>query len=203
MFWKTSEPHGLPHNPFKSCVVPRPIGWISSISADGHINLAPYSFFNGLAGEPPLVMFSNNGSPQKAAKDTLRNVEATGEFVCNMATWDLRDKMNASSAPVDADTNEFEIAGLEMAPSELVKPPRVKDAPIHMECVYVDTMELPCETPGGRNVLVVGRVIGIHIKDAYMTDGMVDIERIRPLARMGYQDYTAVEKVFTLVRPEK
>jgi flavin reductase (DIM6/NTAB) family NADH-FMN oxidoreductase RutF len=201
MFWNTAEPHGLPHNPFKSCVVPRPIGWISSISPEGYINLAPYSFFNGLAGEPPLVMFSNNGSAQKSSKDTLQNVQATGEFVCNMATWDLRDKMNASSAPVDAATNEFELAGLEMAPSRLVKPPRVKQAPIHMECRYVDTMELPCDIPGGRNALVVGRVVGIHINDAYMTDGLVDIARIQPLARMGYQDYTVVEKVFTLNRP--
>ncbi len=203
MFWKTSEPHGLPHNPFKSCVVPRPIGWISSISADGYINLAPYSFFNGVAGEPPLVMFSSTGSPPRASKDTVSNVEATGEFVCNMATWELRDRINASSAPAPSETNEFELADLEMAPSKLVKPPRVKIAPIHMECIYVDTMELPCDTPGGRNALVVGQVIGIHIHDTYMSDGMVDITKIRPLARMGYQDYTSVENVFTLNRPTK
>ncbi len=203
MFWKTDEPHGLPHNPFKSCVVPRPIGWISSISNEGHINLAPYSFFNGISDSPPMVMFSSNGSPPKSSKDTVSNVQETGEFVCNMATWELRDSMNASSAPEPAHVNEFEIADLEMAASQLVKPPRVKIAPINMECTYVDTLELPCDTPGGRNTLVVGKVIGIHIDDTYMTDGIVDITRIRPLARMGYRDYTSVEQIFTLNRPER
>lgn len=203
MFWKTNEAHGLAHNPFKSCVVPRPIGWISSVSADGHINLAPYSFFNGVSGEPPMVMFSSTGSPPRASKDTVSNVEETGEFVCNMATWELRDQMNASSAPAAAEVSEFELAGLELAASELVKPPRVKIAPIHMECTYVDTMELPCDTPGGRNALVVGKVIGIHINDTYISDGIIDITRIQPLARMGYQDYTSVERVFTLNRPTK
>ncbi len=203
MFWKTSEPHGLPHDPFKSCVVPRPIGWISSISADGHVNLAPYSFFNGVASEPPLVMFASSGMAPRSSKDTISNIEATGEFVCNMATWDLRDKMSATSAPVPPGVNEFEHAGLEMQPSRLVKPPRVKAAPIQMECTYVSTTELPCDRPGGRNALVVGQVIGIEINDAFMIDGMIDIERIQPLARMGYQDYTSVEKVFTLQRPAK
>jgi len=203
MFWKTSDPHGLPHDPFKSCVVPRPIGWISSISADGHVNLAPYSYFNGVAGEPPMVMFANSGMAPKGSKDTISNIEETGEFVCNMATWELRDQMSATSAPVPAETNEFEHAGLEMETSQLVKPPRVKASPIHMECSYIGTMELPCDRPGGRNALVVGRVIGIHIDDTFLTDGIIDIERIQPLARMGYQDYAVVEKVFTLARPIK
>lgn len=150
-----------------------------------------------------MVMFSNNGSPAKSSKDTLSNVEATGEFVCNMATFGLRDKMNATSAPAPENVNEFELADLEMVSSELVNPPRVKIAPIQMECTYIDTMNLPCDTPGGRNALVVGRVVGIHIDDTFMTNGMVDIERIQPLARMGYQDYSTVEKVFTLNRPVK
>lgn len=202
MFWKTNEPHGLPHNPFKSCVVPRPIGWISTISKDGQVNLAPYSFFNGVSGEPPLVMFSSTGRSERPTKDSVANAEQTGEFVCNMATYELRDKMNITSAAVPFETNEFDLAGLDMEPSRLVKPPRVKQAPISMECVYVDTMELPCDMPGGRGALVVGQVIGIHIDDAYMKDGMIDIEAIQPLARMGYQDYTAVENVFTLKRPD-
>ena len=202
MFWETDKPHGLPHNPFKSCVVPRPIGWISSISASGHVNLAPYSFFNGVSGEPPMVMFGANGNTDERTKDSLANVEETGEFVCNMATWDLRDQMNASSASVDADVDEFDLAGLETQPSQLVKPPRVKAAPIHMECVYFKTLDLPSDHPGVRNALVTGRVVGIHINDEFLVDGIIDIERIMPLARMGYKDYTRVEKIFAMERPK-
>jgi len=202
MFWETDKPHGLPHNPFKSCVVPRPIGWISSISASGHVNLAPYSFFNGVSGEPPMVMFGANGNTDERTKDSLANVEETGEFVCNMATWDLRDQMNASSASVDADVDEFDLAGLETQPSKLVKPPRVKAAPIHMECVYYKTLDMPSDVPGVRNALVTGQVVGIHINDEFLVDGIIDIERIMPLARMGYKDYTRVEKIFAMERPK-
>ena len=203
MFWNTKDPHGLPHDPFKSCVVPRPIGWISSLNSDGQVNLAPYSFFNAVGGEPPMVMFSSTGVAPRATKDTLMNIEETGEFVCNMATWDLRDQMNISSSPAPSETNEFELAGLEMEPSELVKPPRVKASPIHMECTHIQTIELPCEKPGARNAMTIGKVVGIHINDKVMVDGMIDIERIRPIARMGYQDYSRVDEVFTMGRPTK
>jgi len=202
MYWETDKPHGLPHNPFKSCVVPRPIGWISSIDAKGQVNLAPYSFFNGVCGEPPMVMFGANGNTAERTKDSLANVEETGEFVCNMSTFDLREQMNASSASVAADVDEFDLAGLETEPSQLVKPPRVKAAPIHMECVYYKTLELPSDTPGMRNALVTGRVVGIHIRDEFLVDGIVDIARIMPLARMGYKDYTHVEKIFSMIRPK-
>ena len=203
MFYKIGEPHGLPHDPFKSCVVPRPIGWISTIGADGTVNLAPYSFFNGLAGEPPMVMFSSNGKQPFGPKDSLPNAEATGEFVCSMATWDLRDSINLSSAPEAPEVDEFELTGLETEPSELVNPPRVKAAPIHLECVYHTTLDLPCDIEGGRNALCVGRVVGVHIDDEFLVDGKVDIARIKPLARLGYQDYTIAEKVFAMPRPGK
>ena len=202
MFYKIGEPHGLPHDPFKSCVVPRPIGWISTISADGTVNLAPYSFFNGLAGEPPMVMFSTNGKQPFGPKDSLTNAEATGEFVCSMATWDLRDSMNRTSSMEPPEVNEFELTGLETEPSELVRPPRVKASPVHLECLYHTTVELPCDIEGGRNAVCIGRVVGVHIRDEFMTHGMVDIARIRPLARLGYQDYTVAEKVFPLSRPK-
>ena len=202
MFYKIGEPHGLPHDPFKSCVVPRPIGWISTISADGIVNLAPYSFFNGLAGEPPMVMFSSNGKQPFGPKDSLTNAEATGEFVCSMATWDLRYSMNRTSSKEPPEVNEFELAGLETEPSELVRPPRVKASPVHLECLYHTTVELPCDIEGGRNAMCIGRVVGVHIRDEFMTHGMVDIARIRPLARLGYQDYTVAEKVFPLTRPK-
>jgi flavin reductase (DIM6/NTAB) family NADH-FMN oxidoreductase RutF len=203
MFWKTNEPHGLDHNPFKSCVAPRPIGWISSISPNGYINLAPYSFFNAVGSEPPMVMFSSTGAQPRATKDTVKNIESTGEFVCNMVTWNLRNQMNATSAPAPADVNEFELAELEMEPSQLVKPPRVKAAPIHMECNYIQTVKMPCDMPGGRNVMIIGQVIGIQINDEFLVGGKIDIESIQPLARMGYQDYSSVEKIFTLKRPIK
>ena len=202
MFYKIGGPHGLPHDPFKSCVVPRPIGWISTIGADGAVNLAPYSFFNAVATEPPMVMFSSNGKQAHGTKDSVTNAEATGEFVCNMATWDLRDPMSQTSRPVPPEVDEFELAGLETQPSELVKPPRVKASPIHLECVYHQTLEVPCDIEGGRNAICLGRVVGVHIRDEFLTDGKVDIARIKPLARLGYQDYTVAEKVLTLSQPK-
>ena len=202
MFYKIGGPHGLPHDPFKSCVVPRPIGWISTIGADGAVNLAPYSFFNAVATEPPMVMFSSNGKQAHGTKDSVANAEVTGEFVCNMATWDLRDPMSQTSRPVPPEVDEFELAGLETQPSELVKPPRVKASPINLECVYYQTLELPCDIEGGRNAICLGRVVGVHVRDEFLTDGKVDIARIKPLARLGYQDYTVAEKVLTLSRPK-
>lgn len=194
--------HGLPHDPFKACVVPRPIGWISSLGANGQVNLAPYSFFNGVASDPPVVMFSSNGMAARPTKDTLRNCEETGEFVCNIATWELREAMNRSSAPVPRETDEFNHAGLEREPARLVQPPRVKAAPIHLECRYIRTVELPCTLPGGRNALVIGEVIGIHIRDEVLTDGLVDMAKLRPIARLGYMDYTRVDYVFSMTRPK-
>ena len=202
MFYKIGGPDGLPHDPFKSCVVPRPIGWISTIGADGAVNLAPYSCFNAVATEPPMVMFSSNGKQAHGTKDSVANAEATGEFVCNMATWDLRDPMSQTSRPVPPEVDEFELAGLETQPSELVKPPRVKASPIHLECVYHQTLELPCDIEGGRNAICLGRVVGVHVRDEFLTDGKVDIARIKPLARLGYQGYTVAEKVLTLSRPK-
>ena len=202
MFYETAtKAHGLPHDPFKSCIVPRPIGWISTLDPEGRVNLAPYSFFNGIASDPPMVMFASSGSADRATKDTQANCEATGEFVANLATWDLREAMNATSAAVAAGVDEMDLAGLETAPSRLVKPPRVKAAPIHMECLYHQTVDLPCDETGSRNAIVLGRVVGIHIDDAVLRDGLVDIAKIRPIARLGYMDYTSVESVFAMQRP--
>ena len=203
MFYKTDGPHGLPHNPFLSLIVPRPIGWISSISAEGVVNLAPYSYFNGVAGNPPMVMFASSGRQPHGPKDSLANIEATGEFVCNMATWDLREQMSMTSTPAPADVDEFRLAGLETEPAELVRPPRVKGSPVHLECRYHATVELPCngKDKGERNAICIGRVVGIHIDDAVLVDGRVDVKRIRPIARLGYQDYAVVDTVFTMVRP--
>lgn len=201
MFYETKDPHGLPHDPLKSCLVPRLIGWISTLSADGVVNLAPYSFFQGIATDPPMVMFVSMGDQPYGPKDTVSNIEATGEFVCNMATWDLRDQMNISCAAVPAEVDEMEIAGLEKEPSVLVKPPRVKASPIHMECTHYQTIQLPSNNPKYKQTMVLGYVVGVHINDEVLTDGLVDITKVRPIARMGYMDYAVVNDVFTMFRP--
>jgi len=198
MFYETKDnKHGLPRDPFKSCIVPRPIGWITTLSAEGIVNLAPYSFFNGVSADPPMVMFSNNGP----AKDSLVNCEASSEFVANLANWELRDQMNETSAAVGTEVDEFTLAGLETEPARLVKPPRVKAAPILLDDLYHQTVDLPSDTLGSRNAIVLGRVIGIHNKDEVLTDGMIDMSKIKPIARLGYMDYTRVDLVFTMPRP--
>ena len=190
--------HHLPADPFKSLIVPRPIGWISSLSRDGVVNLAPYSFFNGVATNPAVVMFCPGGAQRK---DSLANVEATGEFVVNVATEGQRLQMNETSAVVPAEVDEFALAGLESLPSRDVKPPRVAGAPVHMECRYLRTVTLPADDPASPNAMVLGLVVGIHIDEAILTDGMVDMAKFRPIARLGYMDYTVVDNVFTMIRP--
>ncbi|MDH3473765.1 MAG: flavin reductase family protein [Rhodospirillales bacterium] len=203
MFYETKDHHGLKHNPFKSLVVPRPIGWISSLDSEGRVNLAPFSFFNAVADDPPVVIFSAGGQHVEGGfKDTPLNVEATGEFVFNLATWALREKMNLTSVLAPRDWNEFEVAGLTPAPSRLVKPPRVKESPVHMECRYLQTVELPSRDAKSLNKVVFGKVVGIHIDDGIIKDGLVDLAAIKPIARLGYMDYTVVETIFTMQRPK-
>jgi flavin reductase (DIM6/NTAB) family NADH-FMN oxidoreductase RutF len=194
--------HGLRYDPFKSCVVPRPIGWISTRSAAGIDNLAPYSQFQNLGFNPPMVMFSANQTERGLRKDSVVNAEATGEFVWNMATYELREAVNKSSEQVPPEVDEFAYAGLSKLPSRLVKPPRVAGSPVQFECAYVQTVRLPGNGPMGTIDVVFGRVLAIHIDDDALTpEGRLDITRLQPLARMGYYDYTAVREVFTM-RPE-
>jgi len=188
----------LPHDPFKAIVAPRPIGWISSISATGAVNLAPYSFFNGVNSRPPMVMFASEGR-----KDSVRNIEETGEFVCNLATWDLREAMNETSAPMPRGANEMVRAGLEAAPCVLVKPPRVAAAPCALECRLVRIVAL--ETHEHRPVdshVVFGEVVGVHIDDRFIVGGVLDTAALKPVARCGYDQYAVVESLFSMTRPE-
>ena len=203
MFYEMKKnDHGLARDPFKSCVVPRPIGWISTISRDGVHNLAPYSQFQNLTFDPPYVMFSANQNTGGKRKDTVVNIEATGEFVHNMATYDLREAVNKSAQEMPPDVDEFEIAGVAKAPSKLVKPARVSESPVHFECKYYQTIRLPGDSPMGSVDIIIGRVVGIHINEEFITPGgKLDIPRIRPLARMGYYDYTSVESVFEMEIP--
>ncbi|MEM7171080.1 MAG: flavin reductase family protein [Pseudomonadota bacterium] len=203
MFYKVDEPHGLARNPFKSLVAPRPIGWISSQDVEGRLNLAPYSFFNAVAADPPIVMFANNGAHSEGgAKDSVVNIESTKEFVCNLATWDTRESMNVSSAMVARDRDEFEMAGLTPIASKLVAPPRVKESPVHMECRYLQSLQLPSPDPNQPNTVVFGQVLGIHIDESILTEGYVDIAKLKPIARLGYMDYCVVEDRFTMTRPK-
>jgi flavin reductase (DIM6/NTAB) family NADH-FMN oxidoreductase RutF len=203
MFYEPEKnDHGLPHNPFKSCCIPRPIGWISTLSPEGKPNLAPFSQFQNLTFDPPYVMFAANQRTVGGRKDSVVNAEATGEFVWNMATYAQREAVNISAMEVEPDVDEFELAKLEKLPSELVKPWRIKGAPVHFECKYHQTVRLPGNGLMGTADIVIGEVIGIHIADDFITDdGRIDVLKARPIARLGYYDYTSIESTFEMVIP--
>jgi flavin reductase (DIM6/NTAB) family NADH-FMN oxidoreductase RutF len=199
MFYESAAGVPLPHDPFKALVAPRPVGWISSVSADGAVNLAPYSFFNAVSGRPPIVMFSSEGR-----KDSLTFVEQTREFVCNLASFELAEAMSATSAPLPRGESEFGFAGLEMAASRLIKPPRVARAAAALECKVLSISQLS-DLEG--NVLerwmVVGQVVGVHIDDRFIVNGRVDTAAMRPIARAGYDEYFVCtpETRFSIARP--
>ena len=188
----------LKNDPLTSLVVPRPIGWISTINRNGLVNLAPYSFFNAVASRPPVGLFSRAGR-----KHSQTNAEESGEFVHSLTTWDLREEMTLTSADVGPNVSEPELAHLEMAPSIAVKPPRVKRSPVAFECKYVKTVDLP--GPDGKPnpySIVIGEVVGIYIADEVIVDGKVDLSAERPIARLGGLDqYTSVDRIFKMRRP--
>lgn len=201
MYYETDKnDHGLRYNPLKACVVPRPIGWLTTMSAAGVVNLAPFSFFNVLSYDPPFVMFSAGTHEEDGGKkDSVLNVEATGEFVYNMATWAQRDQMNRTASIVQRGIDEMAATGLDPLPSRLVRPPRVKGSPVHFECRLHQIVVLPGRKPSSEHHVVIGHVVAVHIDDAALTDdGRVDVLKIRPIARLGYKDYTSVESVFQM-----
>ena len=201
MYYETdNNDHGLRYNPLKACVVPRPIGWLTTIDPAGVVNLAPFSFFNVLSYDPPFVMFSAGvHEADGSKKDTVANVEATGEFVYNMATWAQREQMNQTAFIVDRSVDEMAAAGLESLPSRLVRPPRVKGSPVQFECRLHQIVTLPGRKPASDHHVVIGRVLAVHIDDEALTaDGRIDVLKIRPIARLGYKDYTSVESVFQM-----
>jgi flavin reductase (DIM6/NTAB) family NADH-FMN oxidoreductase RutF len=200
--------HGLPHDPFKACVIPRPIGWISTTSADGKThNLAPYSQFNNLTFDPPYVMFSANQTPANQRKDTVINAEATGKFCWNLATWKLREHVNISAEQVQYGVDEFERAGLEkcyssiLAGDDMNPVPMVKASPVRFECEYHTTVRLPGNPPMGTVDIVIGRVVGVHIEEDVLTDGNLDVRKTEPIARCGYYEYAVVRETFEMVIP--
>ena len=199
MFYETAKnDHGLPHNPIKAIVAPRPVGWITSMSAKGEINLAPYSFFNAVSDNPPIVLFSSEGP-----KDSLVFVEETKEFVCSLATFDLRDAMVHTSGAFPRGVNEMEQAGIPAAPSRLVRPPRVAASPCALECKLLQIIDL--KNLQGRSVsryVVFGQVVGVHIDERFIRNGRLDTAAMRPIARCGYADYAVVNEVFAMARPK-
>ena len=193
----------LPHAPFKALTVPRPIGWLSSVDEAGRPNLAPYSQWQNLTFDPPMVMFAANRHSGGRRKDTVSNAEATGWFVWNMATWDLREAVAVSAAQFEPGVDEFERAGLETVPAELCPVPMVAASPAHYECRVIDVHRLPGRTPDTAVDVVYATVERLHLDDAVLTeDGRVDIGRIRPIARMGYYDYAVVDETFEMRIPE-
>jgi flavin reductase (DIM6/NTAB) family NADH-FMN oxidoreductase RutF len=197
MFYDTRKnDHGLPHNPFKAIVAPRPIGWITSMSAKGEINLAPDSSINGITDKPPIVMFSSEGP-----KDCVAFVEETKEFVCSLATFDLRDQMNGTAAPLPRGSSEMEATGLEAAPSRLVKPPRVAASPCALECKWIKTVTFDIEGREVDRYVVFGHVVGVYIDDRFIKDGRLDTAAMRPIARLGYNEYAVVDAAFKMQRP--
>ncbi|TLP58342.1 flavin reductase family protein [Parasedimentitalea maritima] len=200
MFYRPEDGHGLPHNPFNAIVTPRPIGWISTRSAEGVNNLAPYSFFNAVAYEPPQVMFASTGSKpdQNGTKDSVANIIETGVFCVNIVEYAMRDAMNASSAALPREADEFTHADLAMQDCNTIPCARVAAAPAALECKLTNVVTLP----GEANRVVFGEVLGIHMRDDCLVDGTFDVTRFVPLARMGYRDYSAVREVFSLTRPD-
>lgn len=193
MFYQVSEGHGLPHDPFNAIIAPRPIGWISSRSATGHDNLAPYSFFNGVAYTPPQLMFASTG-----AKDSLGNIRETGVFCVNVVSEAMIGEMNATSAHFDAKVDEFSVAGIEKVACETIDCARVAGAPAALECRLTAVHRLE----GEANFVVFGEVMGVYLRDDCMNEGRFDVTRAKPLARLGYRDYSAVRAPFELTRPD-
>lgn len=201
MFYRPEDGHGLPHNPFNALITPRPIGWISSRAADGTNNLAPYSFFNGVAYEPPQVMFATtSGKPDQPSgtKDSLSNIAETGVFCVNVVAFEMRDAMNASSAALPKEVDEFTHAGLTPVDCETINCARIDGVPAALECRLTQIVTLPGES----NRVAFGEVIGIHLREDCLVDGLFDVTRFQPLARMGYRDYSVVQEVFSLARPD-
>lgn len=198
MFYEPSSGHNLPHNPFKAIVAPRPIGWIGTRSKDGAVNLSPYSFFNVVSDTPPMIMFSSSGF-----KDSVSFIEETGEFTASLVSDHLKEQMNASSVNAPRGVSEFDYAGLTVAHSKLIAAPFVKEAYAALECVLVEIKRL--QDKEGRptdNYMVIGEVVGVHIDESVLTDGLFDIKKAKPVTRLGYMDFATTDEVYQMFRPK-
>jgi flavin reductase (DIM6/NTAB) family NADH-FMN oxidoreductase RutF len=200
-YYEPASGHGLKHDPFNAIIAPRPIGWISSRDTKGNINLAPYSFFNGFNYHPPIIGFSST-----SWKDSVENIQDTGEFVWNLATMDLAQQMNATAAHVARDVSEFKIAGLTAAPGKRVNVPRVAESPVSFECKLSQIIQL--QGADGAKVeawLTLGEVVAVHIDKAFIKDGVYQTALARPIVRGGRRgDYFEIrpDAMFEMKRPD-
>jgi flavin reductase (DIM6/NTAB) family NADH-FMN oxidoreductase RutF len=199
MFYRPEDGHGLRHNPFNAIVTPRPIGWIATRGADGSENLAPYSFFNAVAYVPPQVMFASTGTKpdRDGTKDSVSNIRETGVFCVNIVEYAMREAMNQTSGTWTRDTDEFDHAGVTRAECQTISCSRVANAPASLECRLTQIVTLK----GAANFLVLGEVIGVHLRDNCVEDGLFDVLKYQPLTRLGYRDYSRITEVFSLKRP--
>ena len=200
MFYRPADGHGLPHNPFNAIVTPRPIGWISTRDGQGRNNLAPYSFFNATAYVPPQVMFTSTTTKpdQGDTKDSVANIRETGVFCVNVVEYAMRDAMNASSATLPKEVDEFDHAGVAVAECETIDCPRVAGAPASLECRMTQIITLE----GQNNWMVLGEVTGVHLRDDCIRNGRFDVTVYQPLTRLGYRDYAVIRDLFELARPD-
>ncbi|ANC83401.1 MULTISPECIES: flavin reductase family protein [Pseudomonas] len=197
-YYEPAKGHGLPHDPFNAIVGPRPIGWISSQDREGRLNLAPYSFFNAFNYIPPIIGFCSVGR-----KDSLNNIEQTGEFVWNLATRPLAEQMNLSCAPVAAEVSEFELSGLTAAPSSIVKVPRVGETPVAFECKVSQIVQLKrADQQEVPSWLILGEVVAVHIAEHLLNNGIYDTAAAEPILRGGGPaDYFELGNLFKMARP--
>jgi flavin reductase (DIM6/NTAB) family NADH-FMN oxidoreductase RutF len=193
MFYRPTDGHGLPHNPFNAIVTPRPIGWISTRGSQGD-NLAPYSFFNAAAYSPPQVTFASTG-----IKDSLINIRETGVFAVNVVEEAMFHTMSETSAELPPEVDEFAHANIARAECTTIPCPRVADAPATLECTLIDIIQMR----GRDNFLILGEVTGVHLRDDCLVNGRFDVTRFNPVARLGYRDYTVVRELITLPRPDE
>ncbi|SPO04160.1 related to conserved protein/domain typically associated with flavoprotein oxygenases, DIM6/NTAB family [Cephalotrichum gorgonifer] len=195
--------HGLPYDPFKACVVPRAIGWISSVSEKGVANLAPFSQFTNVSFDPPMVMFSCNQTLDGLRKDTVNNIEKTGVFCWQLCTYDLREAVNRSAEAIPPEEDEFTSAGLQKTWSKSlsIPVPMVRESPVRFECEYMQTVRLPRNPPMGSADVIFGRVVGVHIDEGVLTNGRIDVMKTKPIARLGYLEYGVIGEVFEMVIP--
>lgn len=204
MFFEPNDgmrPSPLKHNPMNAIVCPRPIGWISTLTAAGVPNVAPFSYFNAVSADPPYVMFAPNAKAPGEVKDSYANLKAVPEFVASIVSAAQAEIMNATSAPYANGINEFEACAIEAAPSQCVRPPRVASSRAALECKVHEIVTLPQGDDARDSHVVIGRVVGIYIDDAMIADGGVNEAALQPLARLGYSNYTTLGQILEILRP--
>jgi flavin reductase (DIM6/NTAB) family NADH-FMN oxidoreductase RutF len=200
MFYEPKNGHGLPHNPFNAIITPRPIAWVSTRGQDGTENLAPYSFFNGVSYQPPQLMIASTAGKEDRAigKDTVANIIETGVFCVNIVEFAMREQMNVTAAHFPKEVDEFDRAELARTSCETIACSRIEGALASLECRLIDKVNLPGES----NIVVFGEVVGVHLRDDCLVDGIFDVTKYQPLARLGYRDYARITELFSINRPK-